>query len=159
MVFHSTELIDFLLRPESFTLPDHHDVVSLKIPKLHLARFLEWQVLKYYSALLTKVYWNYSTIIVRARVTPFHPTTAALNVNSKSKKQVYFGSKAMTSLYELFYHHSLTCCDPLLEALLSYLTTGFPTHLFDYIVYKSSDNNSVNSINSSVSGISSVDSI
>ena len=93
----------------------------------------EWQKLKYYSALFTKVHWNYSTNIVRVSLTPFHPTTAILNVKRKSNKQVHFGSKIMVRLCELLCQHSLTCLDLLIEELLAYLPTRFPSHIFDYI--------------------------
>ena len=112
----------------------------------------EWHTLGFYSALLTKVYWNYATHIVRVCVTPISPQTSKLDPNDKSNLQVHFGSKAMGSLYDLLCYHSLTCADPLLEELLAYLPTRFHSHIFDYIAYEhSSDEESVHSFHSSVS--------
>ena len=119
----------------------------------------EWHTLGFYSALLTKVYWNYATHIVRVCVTPISPQTSKLDPNDKSNLQVHFGSKAMASLYDLLCYHSLTCTDPLLEELLAYLPTRFHSLIFDYIVYEhSSDEESVHSIDSSVSAFYSDDS-
>ena len=64
----------------------------------------------------------------------------------------------MASLYELLCYHSLTCSDPLPEELLFYLPTRFPSHIFDYIVHESSDNESVKLIDSSISAFYSDDS-
>ena len=61
----------------------------------------EWHTLGFYSALLTKVYWNYATHIVRVCVTPTSPKTSKLDLTDESNIQVHFGSKAMASLYDL----------------------------------------------------------
>ena len=98
----------------------------------------EWHTLGFYSALLTKVYWNHATHIVRVCVTPISPKTSKLDLTDKSNLQVHFGSKAMASLYDLLCYHSLTSTDPLLEELLSYLPTRFHSHIFDYIAYEHS---------------------
>ena len=82
----------------------------------------EWHTLGFYSALPTKVYWNYATHIVRVCVTPISPKTSKLDITDKSNLQVHFGSNAMASLYDLLdllCYHSLTSTDPLLEQLLS----------------------------------------
>ena len=39
----------------------------------------EWHTLGFYSALLTKIYWNYATHIVRVCVTLMSPKTSKLN--------------------------------------------------------------------------------
>ena len=120
----------------------------------------EWHTLGFLSALLTKVFWNYATHIVRVCITPISPQTFNLDLNDKSKLHVHFGSKAMASLYDLLCYHSLSSTDPLLEELLSYLPTRFHSHIFDYIGYEhSSDEESVHSIDSSVSAFYSDDSI
>ena len=93
----------------------------------------EWHTLGFYSALLTKVYWNYATQIVRVCVTPISPKTSKLDFTDKSNLQVHFGSKAMASFYDLLCYHSLTSTDPLLEELLVYLPTRSHSHIFDYI--------------------------
>ena len=118
----------------------------------------DWHTLGFYSALLTKVYWNYATHIVRVCVTPILPKTSKLDLTDNCNLQVPFGSKAMASLYELLCHHSLTTNDPLLEELLSYLPTRFPSHIFEYIAYESSDAESVRSIDPSISAFFSYDS-
>ena len=74
----------------------------------------EWHTLGFYSALLTKVYWNYATHIVRVCVTPISPKTSKLDLTDKSNLQVHFGSKAMASLYDLLCYNLLTSTDPLL---------------------------------------------
>ena len=120
----------------------------------------EWHTVDFYSALLTKVYWNYATQIVRVCVTPISPKTSKQDLTDKSNLQVHFGSKAMASLYDLLRYHSLTSTDPLLEELLAYLPTRFQSHIFDSTAYEhSSDDESVHSIDSSVSAFCSGDSI
>ena len=119
----------------------------------------EWNTLGFYSALLTKVYWNYATHIVRVCVTPISPKASKLDRTDKSNLQIQLGSKAMASLYDLLCHHSLTSTDPLLEELLAYLPTRFHSHIFDYIFYEhSSDDESVHSIDSLISAFYSDDS-
>ena len=111
----------------------------------------EWHTLGFYSALLTKVYWNFATHIVRVCVTPISLKTYKLDFTDKSNLQVHFGSKAMASLYGLLCYHSLTSTDPLLEELLAYLPTRFHSHIFEYFAYEHSpDDESVHSIDSSV---------
>ena len=113
----------------------------------------------FFSALLTKVSWNYATHIVRVCVTPILPKTSKLDHTDKSNLQVHFGSKAMASLYDLLCYHALTSKDPLLEELLAYLPTRFHSHIFDYIAYQhSSDVESVHSVDSSSSAFYSDDS-
>ena len=111
----------------------------------------EWLGLNYYSGRLTNLYWKYISNIVRVCVKPFHPTNSKLNLLRISKTQIHVGSKAMASLLELICHHSLKFSDPLLGKLLSYLSTHFPMHIFDYSVFKSSVTDSVSSIDSSIS--------
>ena len=119
----------------------------------------EWHTMGFYSAFVTKVYWNYSTHIVLVYVTLISPKTSKLDLTDKSNLQFHFGSEAMASLYDLLCYHSLTSTDPLLEELLSNLPTRFHSHIFDYIAYAhSSDEESVHSIDSSVSAFYSDDS-
>ena len=120
----------------------------------------EWYELNFDSALLTKVYWNYDTHIVRVCLSHKFPINPALPFTKKSNLQVHLGSKATTSLYDLLCHHSLTSKDPLLEELVAYLPTGLHSHIFDYVVYEhSSDEESVHSIDYSNSAFYSDDSI
>ena len=64
----------------------------------------------------------------------------------------------MANLYEFLCRHSLTCFDPLLEEMLLLRPTTFTSHIFDYIAYEDSDNESVHSHDSSVSAFFSADS-
>ena len=109
----------------------------------------EWHGLNIDSALLTKIYWNYANHNVLACVSSESPINLNPYVTKKSNLQLHFGSKALASFYELLCHHSLTRSDPFLEELLSYFPTRFPSHVFDYIAYQSSDNESYISIDSS----------
>ena len=111
----------------------------------------------YQSALFTKMFWNYSTNIVRVCVRPFHPAISELNIKRKSDKQVVFGSRAMASLYKLLCHPFLKYCEPLLKELISYRLPVFPSHIFENLVYESSDNESVQSIDSTNSAFNSDD--
>ena len=120
----------------------------------------EWHGLNFDAALLTKVYWNYATHIVRVCLTSKSPINPNLPFAKKSNLQVHFGSKTMASLYDLLCYHSLTSTDLLLEELLAYLPTRFHSHIFDYITYEhSSDNESAHLIDSSISAFYSDDSI
>ena len=112
----------------------------------------EWHTMGFYSALLTKGYWNYATHIVRVCVTPISPKPPSkLDLTDKSNLQVHIGSKAMASLYGLLCYHSLTSTDPLFEELLSYLPTRFHSHFFDIAYEHSSDGETLHPIDSSVS--------
>ena len=111
------------------TMPKGHKVY----PNCNWQVSTEWHTLGFYSALLTKVYWNYATHILRVCVTPISPQTYKLDLNDKCNLQVHFGSKAMASLYDLLCYHSLISTDRLLEKILSYFPTRFPSHIFDYI--------------------------
>ena len=119
----------------------------------------EWHTLGFYLVLLSEVYWNYATHIVRVCVTPISPQTSILDFNDKSNLQVHFGSKIMASLYDLLCYHSLTPGDPLLEEVFAYLPTRFHSHIFDFIACEHySDEESVRSNNFSVSAFYSDDS-
>ena len=108
----------------------------------------EWFGLNFHSALFTKIYLNDGTHIVCVCVSPRYPITPQLHC-SKCNLQVELGYRAMASLYELLCHHSLTKNDPLLEELLSYLPTRFPSQLLNNIAYESSNNEIIKSIDSS----------
>ena len=119
----------------------------------------EWYGLNFNLALLTKVYWNYASYIVRVCVSSRTPNNLNLPFTKKNNLQNKFGAKAVTSLYDLFCYHSVTFTDPLLEELLSYLPKRFHSDIFDYIAYEhSSDDESVHSIDSSISAFYSDDS-
>ena len=128
------------------TMPKCHEVYPNCI--WHVP--LEWFSLSFNSTLLTKVYWNYAIHIISVCGSPLDPINLQLNV-SKRNLQVHFGSKAKATLYELLCDQSLMNTDPLLEELLFYLPTRFPSHIFEYIAYGDSDHESVDSIDSYVS--------
>ena len=85
------------------------------------------------------VYWNYATYIIPVCFTAMSPTTLKPNVRSKSNFQIRPGSTAMGRFYEFLCYNYLQFHDPLLDELLSYLPNLFPSHIFDYIVDESSD--------------------
>ena len=99
--------------------------------------------LNFDSALLTKVYWNYATHNCRVCISSISPINPNLYVIKKSNIRVHLSSKAMASLYELLCHQSLTCSDPLLEELFSYMPTRFTSHIVDNIAFEDSVNESV----------------
>ena len=75
----------------------------------------EWYGLNFNSAILTKVYWNSATHIVRVCVSSKSLTNPNLPFTKKSNLQVKFGSKAMASFFDLLCYHSLTSTDPPLD--------------------------------------------
>ena len=120
---------------------------------------LEWSGLNSNWALLTEFYWISATHIARVCVSPPGPINPQLHVSKKCNLQVEFRSKCMASLYDLLCAYSFTSTDPLLEEILFNISTGFHSHIFEYIVYKhSSDDESVHSFDSSVSAFYSDDS-
>ena len=131
------------------------------MPKCHKIWHVppEWHGVNFDSALLTTVYWNYATHIVRVCVYSKSPINPSLSFTKTSNLQKKFGSKSMATFYDLLCYHSLMSTDPLLEDLLSYVPTKFHSHIFDYIGYEhSSDDESVHSIDSSISAFFSDDS-
>ena len=118
----------------------------------------EWFGLNFNSALLTKIFCIYATHIVRVCVSSKSLVNPSHHFTKKINLQVKFGSRAMASLCKLLCHHFLTNNDALLEELLCYLPTRFPSHIFDNIAYEISDNESVRSIDSSISAFFSYDS-
>ena len=95
---------------------------------------LEWFGLIFNSALLTKVCWNYATHFVCVCVSRIYAINPQLHC-SKCNLLVEFGSKTTPSLYEHLGNYSFTNNDSLLEEMLSYLPTRFPSHIFDFIAY------------------------
>ena len=62
----------------------------------------EWHGLNFDSALLTEIYWNYATHIVRVCVSSISPINPNLHDNKKSNLQVHLCSKAMASFMNFF---------------------------------------------------------
>ena len=71
--------------------------------------------------LLTKVYWSYSTHIVRVCCAPLLKPTLKRDLKRKSKFQINFNSPAMASLYELLCYHSLEHLDPNMDEFLTFI--------------------------------------
>ena len=117
----------------------------------------EWHGLNFYSALLTRVYWNYATDIIRVCVTAILPTTHKPIATRKSNIQIHSGSKAMGRLHELLCHHSMQFANPLVDELLCYLPTPFHSLTFDKRVCERSNDEAHHS-NSNISAFYSDDS-
>ena len=99
----------------------------------------EWHSLNFYSVLHTKVYWNYANDLIRVCVTAIYTTTLKPNIKRKSNFQIRPRSKAIGSLYKPLCQHFLQSPDPFLDELFSYLPAILLSHILDYIVYESSD--------------------
>ena len=80
-----------------------------------------WPNLALDTVLLTKVYWSYSTQIVRVCFTPLLKPTLKRDLKRKSNVQITFISPAMTSLYELLCYHSLEDFDPVMDEFLIFI--------------------------------------
>ena len=80
-----------------------------------------WPDLALDIVLLTKVYWSYSTRIVRVCFTPLLQPTLKRDLKRKSNVQITFYSSAMDSLYELLCYHSLEDFDPIMDDFLTFL--------------------------------------
>ena len=80
-----------------------------------------WPDLALDIVFLTKVYWSYSTRIVRLCFTPLLQPTLKRDLKRKSNVQITFNSPAMDSLYELLCYHSLEDFDPIKDELLTFI--------------------------------------
>ena len=80
-----------------------------------------WPNLTLDTVLLTKVYWSYSTRIVRVCFTPLLEPTLKWDLKQKPNVQISFNSSAMASLYELLCYHSLENFDPFMDEFLTFL--------------------------------------
>ena len=80
-----------------------------------------WPNLGLDTVLSAKVYWSYSTHIVRVCfTTPLEPTLERY-LKSKTNVQINFNSPAMTSLYELLCYHSLEHFDLFTDEFLTFI--------------------------------------
>ena len=80
-----------------------------------------WPNLTLDTVMLTKVYWSYSTHIVRVCFTPLIEPTLKQDLKRKSNVQIPFNSPAMASLYELLCYHSLDNLDPIMDEFLTFI--------------------------------------
>ena len=80
-----------------------------------------WPNLTLDTVLLAKVYWSYSTHIVRVCFTPLIEPTLKQDLKRKSNVQIPFNSPAMASLYELLCYHPLDNFDPIMDEFLTYI--------------------------------------
>ena len=65
-----------------------------------------WPNLALDTVLLTKVYWSYSTHIIRVCFTPLLNPTLKLDLKGKNNVKINFNSRVMASLYELLCYYS-----------------------------------------------------
>ena len=80
-----------------------------------------WPNLTLDTVLLTKVYWSYSTHIVRVCFTPLLIPTLKRDLKRKGDAQITFNFPAMASLYELLCYHSLEDFDPKMDEFLTFI--------------------------------------
>ena len=80
-----------------------------------------WPDLALDIVFLTKVYWSYSTRIVRVCFTPLLTPTLKRDIKCKSNFQTTFDSPAMASPYELLCFHSLEDFDPIMDEFLTFV--------------------------------------
>ena len=80
-----------------------------------------WPNLTLDTVLLTKVYWSYSTHIVRVCFTPLLKPTLKRDPKRKSNVQITFNSPATASFYELLCYHSLEDLDPNMDEFLTFI--------------------------------------
>ena len=80
-----------------------------------------WPDLALDIVFLTKVYWNYSTRIVRVCFTPILQPTLERDLKRKINVQITFNSSAMDSLYEVLCYHSLENFDPIMDEFLTFI--------------------------------------
>ena len=80
-----------------------------------------WPDLALDTVLLTKVYWSYSTHIVRVCFTPLLKPTLNWDLKCKTNVQINSNSSAMASLYELLFYYSLEQFDPIMDEFLTFI--------------------------------------
>ena len=80
-----------------------------------------WPNMTLDTVLLTKVYWSYSTRIVRVCFTPLLQSTFKRDLKHNRNVQIPFNSSAMASLYELLCYHSLENFDPIMDEFLTFI--------------------------------------
>ena len=80
-----------------------------------------WPDLALDIVFLTKVYWIYSTRIVRVCFTPLLQSTLKRDLKRKNNVQITINSSAMDSLYELLCYHSLEDCDPIKDEFHTFI--------------------------------------
>ena len=86
-----------------------------------------WPNLTFDTVLLTKVYWSYSTHIVRVCFTPLLKPTFKRDLKRRSNVQISFNSPAMASLYELLCYLSLENLDPIMDKFLTFIHFTLPS--------------------------------
>ena len=111
------------------TMPKGHKVY----PNCNWQVSTEWHTLGFTQLFLLKFTGTMPPIFYEYVLHRFRHKPYKLDLNDKCNLQVHFGSKAMASLYDLLCYHSLISTDRLLEKILSYFPTRFPSHIFDYI--------------------------
>ena len=79
-----------------------------------------WPELALDTVLLTKVYWSYSTHVVRVCFTPLLKPTLQRDLKCKKNVQINFIS-AMASLYKLLFYYSREHFDPIMDEFLTFI--------------------------------------
>ena len=80
-----------------------------------------WPNLALDTVLLAKVYWSYSTHLVRVCFTPPLKPTLKRDLKRKSNVRINFNSPAMASPFELLCHYSLEHSDPIMDEFLTFI--------------------------------------
>ena len=80
-----------------------------------------WPNLALDTVLLTKVYWSYSTHIVRVCFTPLLKATFKWDLKRKSNVENTFNSPAMASPCEFLCYHSLEDFDPVMDEFRTFI--------------------------------------
>ena len=96
-----------------------------------------WPNLALDTVLLTKVYWSYSTSIIRVCFAHLLPHTLKKDLKRKRNFQTNVNSLAMASLYELLCYHSLENFDPIMDEFLTFIHSTLSS------LYSSSANSTV----------------
>ena len=86
-----------------------------------------WPNMALDTVLLTKVYWSYSTYIVRVCFTPLLTPTLKRDLKRKNNVQTNFISPALAGFYELLCYYSFEHSDPILDEILTFVHSTLPS--------------------------------
>ena len=89
-----------------------------------------WSDLALNTVFLTKIYWSYSTNIIRVCFTPLLLPTLKEDLKHKQNFLIRFNSPAMASLYEVLCYHSIELLDPMMDEFITYIYTILSSFLF-----------------------------
>ena len=104
-----------------------------------------WPDLALETVLLTKIYWSYTTHIIRVCFTPLLKPTLEQDLKRKSNVHVNFNSPAMASLYELLCYHSIEYLDPIMDEFLTFIhptqSSPYPFPAISTVLPEATDDN------------------